>query len=405
MNKHCKSFDYEATTYAFNPDTGHVAGTPDLVRSRQRELSALFEKGTAAAGRAGEELSVKHLPGGENTYKEAKALDEALSDYKAFEDSTALVEALGAVAREAEREEKSHAVGFDRQRVKNGLRDALQRKGAFGFDVPMQKSLTTALVDPTPSGQLVSEAPPAAEVMALRDLFQTVPTNSGVVRYYRIGAGSGADIVAEGGEKPSLDLDVAPVDANLIKLAVTFTFSDELGDDAGWLVDHIIRQAVRAVLARENALILDTLDGTTGVLTSTGNRSDVLDVLAGAIGAAEATNGITPGRIIAHPTDVAHVRTLKASGSGEYALDPLSTTPTGIHGVPITATPAVTPGTMWLTTSGFGAFYTRNNQLRIETGYAGDDWTHNRATTRVEERVLPAIVRPELLTHVTLTED
>jgi hypothetical protein len=41
--------------------------------------------------------------------------------------------------------------------------------------------------------------------------------------------------------------------------------------------------------------------------------------------------------------------------------------------------------------------------LRVETGFTGDDFSRNLVTCRIEERVLPAVVRGELITKITLT--
>lgn len=293
--------------------------------------------------------------------------------------------------------------GFDTEKVKTDLASAIRSKSSFGFDAPLRKAAITAgpLTLPA-SGTGVADTPPGDSVFALRDLLNTQATESATVRYYRLGLGSGADVVAEGALKPELVSSIDSVDAAVQKLAVTFKFSDELAEDAQFLIEYILREATRAVLRRENRLILDAFNTAPGILTSTSTQALVLDTLAGAIGAAEATNGISPNRIVAHPVDLAHLRLIKSSGSGEYVSDPLSAGPTTIHGVPVTSTPAATPGAMWLLAPGVGTLYTRG-LLRIESGFVADDWQRNLVSTRVEERILPAIVRPSLATKITLT--
>src|SRR5699024_4741967 len=130
--------------------------------------------------------------------------------------------------------------------------------------------------------------------------------------------------------------------------------------------------AHRAILRRENELILSEIAATSGILTDDGVTDDIIDVLASAIGTSEATNGVTPASIVANPADVAVIRTAKASGSGTYAVDPLNAAPTAVHGVPLLPTPAVASGTVYLISEGAGVFYTTNQGLRIEAGYAGD---------------------------------
>lgn len=296
-------------------------------------------------------------------------------------------------------------VGYDGAQVKSGLVRALRQKSSYGFNIPFVKAAVTAGSLNLPGeGTQGYDAPPGTTAVALRDLLDLQTTASGNIRYYVLDAGTGADVVPEGGLKPELAAGITPVDTSLDKIAVRFTYTDELAEDANFLVAYINREATRSVLLRENQLITDALAAATGALTSTGLKADVIDVIATAIGQAEATNGITPTRIIANPLDVAAIRTLKSSGSGEYAIDPLGAAPSGVHGVPLVPTAAIPAGTIYLTSPGVGAFYAHSSGLRVESGFSTGDWEHNRVTTRVEERVLPAIVRPTLLTKVTLTD-
>lgn len=289
----------------------------------------------------------------------------------------------------------------DADGVKDGLARAVRSKGSFGFNMPMVKeALTVGAIGLPSTGQTVSDPLPATAAVALRDLFDQQAAASGSVRYYTVSSGS-ADVVAEGGLKPDLGANVEGHNAELVKLATTFSFTDELAEDANWMVSHITREAIRAILVRENALIVAALDATTGALTSTGPVGSAIDVVAGAIGAAEATNGVTPARVVLNPLDLAEVRTAKASTGGSYHVDPLAAGPSTIHGVPLVATPAVAQGSGYMLSPGVGVFYSRNSGLRVETGFTGDDWVHNRVTTRVEERVLPAVIRPSLLTKIT----
>ncbi|MFX4286280.1 hypothetical protein ACQBJO_12890 [Janibacter sp. G349] len=291
---------------------------------------------------------------------------------------------------------------FDREHVKDGLTRALQSKSPFGFNMPFTKAaLTAGDLNLPATGTTVSDVPIGQGVVALRELLQPQNAESGLVRYYSIGAGA-ADVVAEGALKPDLGASITPHDAELLKIAATFTFTDELVRDAGFLVDHVQREAVRAVLVEENAQIVAAFEAATGSLTASGTLDSAIDVLAGAIGATQASNGVTPSVIVMSPVDLATIRTAKASTAGSYFVDPLAAAPSAIHGVPLAATPAVASGKAYLVSAGLGVFYTRD-ELRVESGYTGDDWIYNRVTTRVEERVLPAIIRPSLLTKVTLT--
>lgn len=391
-------------TYTYDPNTGTARGHFNELKGRLAELKVAMQAGKATAsdmlakGRA-VDSEWDYVEGGLGAATEALAITDAI---KSIREDEALVERLGSHGFDPDwRGLEDDPTDFNRAAVKAGLVRAAHSKGTFGFNMPFRKAALTSPGVPA-SGQGVTEPTPGASAVALRELLTPHPDAPPVVRYYRVGRGGGADVVPEGGLKPELTTDIEPVDAALQKIAVRFTYTDEMVEDAEFLVSYIQREAMRAVLLRENALVVAALDDATGALTAEGTLPEAIDVIAGAIGAAEASNGLTPTAIVAHPVDVATIRTSKASGSGEYTLDPLAGGPPAIHDVPLSVTSAVAPGTMYLTTPGVGTFYTRGG-LRVEAGYTGDDWTHNRVTTRVEERVLPVVAQPSLLTRITLT--
>lgn len=138
------------------------------------------------------------------------------------------------------------------------------------------------------------------------------------------------------------------------------------------------------------------------MLTGTGTKAAALDVLADAIAAAEAVNGVTPTVIVMNPIDLAAVRKAKASTGGDYFLDPLSATPPAVHRVKLVSSGVVASGTAWLATSPGVVIYRRGG-ISAEISLDGTDWTENMRTLRVEERFTPAVVRPSMLTKLTLT--
>lgn len=366
----------------------------DLVKSAQDIINA--------AQKAGRELSQDELDQLKSKNEQIDRLNERIERHHKSQRTMDRLSALGGDGMTAA-DLDADADGFDPEYVKQGLHSALRKKSNYGFNLPRKAMLSTELALPT-LGQNASDVPLGTAAVALADLMQPQLATGPVVRYYRMGAGSAA-VVPEGELKPDAGISVEPVDASLSKIATTFGFSDELSEDAGWLIDHIRREALRAVLVRENALIVTELDDAEGVLASTGAKAQAIDVLAGAIAATQATNGQTPTNIVANPLDVAEIRISKAESSGTYHVDPLGAGPSTVHGVPLLASPAVAPGRLYLLSEGFGAFYRRSNGIRVEVGYTGDDFQRNTATARVEERVLPAVIRPQLLTRVTLTDD
>jgi len=126
-------------------------------------------------------------------------------------------------------------------------------------------------------------------------------------RVYKLSTGTAA-VVAEGGVKPDAGVVTSAVDLALLKLAAVFSVSDELAEDAPFLIASIQRQVIIAVLAAENAAIVSALSAASGALTGTGTKALAIDVLAAAIGNAETLNGITPAAVLMSPADIAVVR-------------------------------------------------------------------------------------------------
>jgi HK97 family phage major capsid protein len=128
-----------------------------------------------------------------------------------------------------------------------------------------------------------------------------------VQRYYRMGSGRAA-VVAEGALKPDAGVTITPVDLTLEKIAALAQFSDEMGEDAPFLVDHLTQELAAAVAQAENARIVATFGSTSGILTQAGTSATVVDAIADAISGQEAVSGLTPNAVIAAPSVVAAIR-------------------------------------------------------------------------------------------------
>lgn len=283
--------------------------------------------------------------------------------------------------------------------AKSGIVHAVKSRTTFRTAVDVKAALTVGTMLPT-VGQGV-EPGLYPNRFPISTLFRSEAANGPTIRYYRMG-GATAAVVAEGALKPDAGVTITPVDVELSKLATTARFSDEMSDDAAFLLAYLQQELVNAVITRENAEILATFGATSGVLTGTGSATDVVDLIADSIAGQEAISGNTPSAVIANPSTVATIRKAKASTAGTYVLDPLTAGPTAIHGVQVISTPATAPGTAWVV-SGTGVVIYRRGQLTAEIGLDQDDWTTNQRTMRVEERMATAVVRPSALTKLTLT--
>ena len=239
------------------------------------------------------------------------------------------------------------------------------------------------------------------QAFPLATLFRTEPAPGPSIRYYVLG-GATAWVVAEGGTKPDSGVAITAKDLVLSRSprpCVQRRVRRRRQLPAG-LPPAGTHQ--RRGHQGENAEILATFAATTGVLTGTGATATALDVVADAVAGQEALTGATPSAVVVHPTVLAGIRKAKASTSGDYFADPFAGALTMIHGVKVVSTPATPAGTAWVV-GGPGVVIYRRGGITAEIGWTADDWSTNQRTMRVEERFATAVVRPSMLTKLTLT--
>ena len=278
------------------------------------------------------------------------------------------------------------------------LLTAVKAKGTFRTEVSAKAALSNTVL-PTTGEHVAPGLYPNA--FPLATLFRTEAAPGPSIRYYVLG-GATAGLVGEGEVKPDSGVTITAKDLLLSKLATTVRFSDEFAEDASFLLAYLQQELTAAVVTKENAEILGTFASTSGVLTGTGTTAATIDVVADAIAGQEALNGATPTAVVVNPAVLATIRKAKAATGGDYFVDPLAGSLTTIHGVRVVSTPATQPGTAWVV-GGPGVIVYRRGGITAEIGWTGDDWTTNQRTMRVEERFATAVVRPSMLTKLTLT--
>ena len=325
-----------------------------------------------------------------------KGVEELDAKSKAAADVRRRVMALGGPDREVDPEASGPVFN---EETKAGITHAIKTRTSYRAQVDTKALLTTGSLLPTAGEGVQPGLHPNA--YPLSSLFRAEAAAGPVIRFYRATAGSAA-VVAEGAAKPDAGVAFVAVDMTLEKLAATAQFTDEMADDAPFLVGALQQELAAAVAQAENARILATFGGTSGVLTGTGAATDVVDLIADAIAGQEAISGLSPSAVIANPSVVATIRKAKASTAGVYVLDPTQPGPSTIHGVPVYATPATAAGTAWVVEA-TGVVVYRRGPLSVEVGTNADDFVHNIRTMRAEERVGTAVMRPTCLTKLTLT--
>lgn len=106
--------------------------------------------------------------------------------------------------------------------------------------------------------------------------------------------------------------------------------------------------------------------------------------------------------MVVEPSALATICKAEAATGGDYFADPLAAAVTSIHGVRVVSTPATAAGTAWVV-NGAGVVISRKGGITAEIGTNADDFQTNQRTMRVEERFATAVVRPSMLTRLTLT--
>ncbi|WP_185994852.1 phage major capsid protein [Nocardioides campestrisoli] len=306
---------------------------------------------------------------------------------------------VDSVLRLGTAEDDPDARGVFNETAKAGIVHAVKSRTTYRTEVD-RKALTSGTLLPTVGRGVEPGLWP--NIFPIASLFRQEPAAGPTTRYYRFD-GAEADIVAEGALKPDAGLSITPVDVALAKIAVLTSFSDEMSEDAPYLVAHLAAELSNAVVTRENQAILDTFNAVSGLLTGTGAAGNVVDLVADAVAGQEAISGVTPSAIIAHPATIATIRKARADGStGGYTVDPLSASPTALHGVQLISTPATATGVVWVV-GGQGVVIYRRGPITVEIDHGKDGWEHNTRTMRAEQRMATAVVRPSSITRLTLT--
>lgn len=258
-----------------------------------------------------------------------------------------------------------------------------------------------------------------------RDLFTQEPTQLNAITYFKATVTGAPTIVAEDGAKPQFNVDPEPVTVPLTKVAGIIKESDELLDDYPRLAAAINERGIyEKDVVVENQLI-----------NGTGASGQVKGLLStDGIGAVEYANGGTAGAIadaifeatmtvlnnsgrdadglIINPADYQALRVYKdtngqylgggyfsgAYGNGTYTRYP------DIWNLRTVVTPAIAAGTMIVGNFTAGASVITKGGTVVETGHDGDDFSHNRVTVRVEERLALAVYEPKAFCKITEAE-
>ena len=328
----------------------------------------------------------------------------------------------------------SHTKGVNNMTIKslgNAMADALKEKGAtrgvsFTTITADVKANTDTAVSPTRTeGDLTDRVVfPAQRQLRVRDLFAAENVSSPAVSYFVAGATDGAPATtAENGKKPQFHIGATIKTVALSKIAGIMKESDELLEDYPRLASAIDgRGKYELDLVIENNLINgDGQNGNVaGILSVDGIQSgqykkaatpaEIAESIYDAIMKVQLNSGYNADGIVINPADYQKIRLHKDSNgqyfgggyfTGAYGNGVNVVAQPELWGVPTVVTSAIPAGTILVGNFAAGASVLSKGGQSAATGYDGEDFSHNRVTVRVEERLALATYVPQAFFKLT----
>lgn len=397
---------------------------------KEREAAAEKARGVAEKAKGAERtLTAEEVAEVRGFVDEIKAFDEQI---KSSMDAQSLLDSIKSMPEVEKKERDGSEISLGRHFVKSAFGELNEFKGKRGMNlvVPEFKAATdTHLTTTTGAGILIPEydfnivkgkrqRPFLADWLGAGTLtgntlvyFTESPTIEGAVT-----------TVAEGAKKPQLHFpDYDPVTETLKKVAGYIKISDEMTDDAAFLVSEIEgRLLYQLQLAEEDQLLNGSGTGTNvaGLLNRSGlqtetaaGQADVFDALFRAMTKVETATDLIADGIAINPTDYQALRLTKdANGqylaggpfAGQYGNGDILENPP-IWGKRTIVTPAIAAGTILVGAGQLAATVYRKGGLSLQaTNTNEDDFVNNKITILGEERIGLAVRRPSAFVKVTI---
>jgi HK97 family phage major capsid protein len=318
--------------------------------------------------------------------------------------------------------------------VKSGfagnVKDSASTGGRWTVTSPEFKAAADPLLESDISGGLAVQYGGVQETkyrkLTVADLMSSGTLSQPTLTYWQQGTLTGdVGTVAEGAAKPNLNFDFGTVTETLSKIAGVTKVSDEMTQDADFMVSIVRSQLLQRLALIEEDQLLNgngTAPNVSGILDRSGIQTysttasytakKGLDGILHAITLCETGSFIPADGIVINPTDYETLRlgvddnTQYYGGgpfTGAYGNDGFSLNP-GLWTLPTVITPAIAAGTVLVGAFKTGAQVFRKGGVRLEsTNSNEDDFKKNLVAIRVEERVGLAVYYPTAFVKVTLT--
>lgn len=331
---------------------------------------------------------------------------EALEvEIKKDEEKTALLKSIGSA--EPIKQEKKKMNALDSFVKKAAEVDRNVKGWSVSGTVKMNRKSATDVVTGVTIADIDREMPNKPAKKRARDLFTVTRISGNAVTYFRQGAYEGSPAVtAENAKKPQNSTSFTGITLPLSKIAAYIKETDEIVTDAPFLADEVENSLIFEVQNVEDATIITTVAGTTGILAGTygaGSSSIAATLEDGvlyAIKQIKAVSGLDADSITINPLDMYALQTAKdlngqyvgggffygAYGNGEYKA------PVFLWGIPVFESSDITQGDVLITAKPAVKVWTKGDEVDVKLYEQNeDDALYNRVTLLGEERVACAV--------------
>lgn len=399
---------------------------------KEREAAAVKARAIAEKAQS-EERSLTADEIGQVTefVAEIKAFDAQI---KASMDTQALLDSIGSMPEVEKKEADGSDITLGQHFVKSAFGTLGQMKGKPGLNLvlPEFKAATdTHLTTTTGAGILIPEydfdiVHQKRQRPFLADWLGSGTMSGNTLVYFTERPESAIEgaiaAVAEGAKKPQLHMPAYdPVTETLKKIAGYIKISDEMTEDAAFLVSEIEGRLLYALqLAEEDQLLngsgtgqnLRGLLNRSGLQTETAaGEGDVFDAIYRSLTKVELATDLVADGIAINPMDYQKLRLSKdkndqyiAGGpfQGQYGNGQVMDNP-AIWGKRTIVTPAIAQGTILVGAGKLGATIYRKGGLSLQaTNTNEDDFVNNKVTILGEERLGLAVRRPSAFVKITI---
>lgn len=262
---------------------------------------------------------------------------------------------------------------------------------------------------------------PKRERLVIADLLGSGTVSGNAITYPVFGAlEGGTATVGEGGQKPQMHVtDPTWRTDALGEVAGWFKITDDMAEDLDYVVSEINSTAIYDLQYKEEVQLLNgngTAPNLRGILNRSGVQThaqgtdSVADAIFKAIGKVDTATGFAADGIVINPTDYEALRLGKDANdqyygggyfAGQYGAGGMLIHPP-LWGLRTVVTSAIAAGTVLV--GGFApAKVFRKGGLKVEsTNSHADDFTNDKITIRVKERLGLQVKYPAAFVKVTL---